>query len=422
MIPPMPTGVPSASQMRQSSPVSPRLRPRTPTVRSTPSRVSMRLARAGPAHREAAAGQQRDVVGVGGLPELEHDVVRGVDHVVDRAACRPGGGAGRSVGATGPPSTLRSTLTVRRGHRSSDSTAALAADSTGQPLARGNGGSGAVNSRPRRAARSRATPTMLQASGRLPSTARSKTTSCTSPSASISGVPGSPGASSPRISRPAASSERPSSVPEQSMPLETTPFILRWPISKPPGRMAPTGASGTRSPTSKLWAPQTISTGSPVPASTRTRRILSAPLMAEISRTRLTTTSASPSPTYSMPSTTRPRSSSAARSTPTSPGNWAKSRSQLSGARERGSSCGWAGSELREEADVVLQERTHVRNGVAHLGQAVDAEPEGETGPDSRCRSRPRRTPRGRPCRSRRARSSPCASRSGTPHPGTGCR
>ena len=33
--------VPSASQIRQSSPVSPRPRPRTPTVRSTPSRVSM---------------------------------------------------------------------------------------------------------------------------------------------------------------------------------------------------------------------------------------------------------------------------------------------------------------------------------------------------------------------------------------------
>ena len=40
MMPPMPTGVPSASQMRQSSPVSPRLRPRTPTVRSTPSSVT----------------------------------------------------------------------------------------------------------------------------------------------------------------------------------------------------------------------------------------------------------------------------------------------------------------------------------------------------------------------------------------------
>ena len=38
--PAMPTGVPSASQMRQSSPVSPRLRPRTPTVRVAPSSVS----------------------------------------------------------------------------------------------------------------------------------------------------------------------------------------------------------------------------------------------------------------------------------------------------------------------------------------------------------------------------------------------
>ena len=85
MIPPMPTGVPSASQMRQSSPVSPRLRPRTPTVRSHAVERLDRLARPGPPDARARARQERQVVGVGGLAQLEHDVVRRVDHVVDRA-------------------------------------------------------------------------------------------------------------------------------------------------------------------------------------------------------------------------------------------------------------------------------------------------------------------------------------------------
>ncbi len=85
MIPPIPTGVPSASQMRQSSPVSPRLRPRTPTVRCHAVERLERLTRPGPADDQPPPGQARQVVGVGGLAELEHHVVRGVDHVVDRA-------------------------------------------------------------------------------------------------------------------------------------------------------------------------------------------------------------------------------------------------------------------------------------------------------------------------------------------------
>ena len=189
-----------------------------------------------------------------------------------------------------------------------------------------------VKGRPSRAARSRAMPAMDHASGRLPSTVMSKTVSGSSPSASTSGVPGSPSAPSPRIRRPAASSERPSSWPEHSIPSDPTPRSLRRMISRPPGKIAPTGASGTRSPTAKLCAPHTISSGA-APASTVTCRMRSAPLMAPISSTRLTTTSPSPSPTCSIPSTTRPRSSSAARSVPTSSGNGAKSRSQLSGAR-----------------------------------------------------------------------------------------
>ena len=43
--------------------------------------------------------------------------------------------------------------------------------------------------------------------------------------------------------------------------------MTRWPIEAPPGRIAPTGANGTRSPTAKFQAPQTTSSGS-APAST----------------------------------------------------------------------------------------------------------------------------------------------------------
>ncbi len=84
MTPAMPTGVSSPSQMRQSSPVSPSPRPRTPTVRRTPSRVSTTSPASRAPHAETAAGEERKVVGVGGLTQLEHDVVGRVDHVVDR--------------------------------------------------------------------------------------------------------------------------------------------------------------------------------------------------------------------------------------------------------------------------------------------------------------------------------------------------
>ena len=230
----------------------------------------------------------------------------------------------------GPTTTPVSTATVRRGHSDRSSTVALASSVTGWPPD-GAGGSGSANGRPSRAARSRAIPAMHQASGRLPSTVMSKTVSACRPRASIRGVPGGALTSAPRTRSPAPSSERPSSFPEHNIPLETTPRILRRPISMPFGSTVSTGAKGTRSPTSKLNAPHTISTG-PAPASTTIRRIRSAPLMPSISVTWLTTTSSSPSPTRVTPSTTRPRSSSAATRAGVSSGKVAKSRSQLSGA------------------------------------------------------------------------------------------
>ena len=83
MIPPMPTGAPVASQIRQSWPVSPRPGPGRPRVRSTPSSVVTGSPGDGPPHQQPAAVQPVEVVGVGGLAELQHHVVGGVDHVVD---------------------------------------------------------------------------------------------------------------------------------------------------------------------------------------------------------------------------------------------------------------------------------------------------------------------------------------------------
>ena len=78
---------------------------------------------------------------------------------------------------------------------------------------------------------------------------------------------------------PSGPSPRPSSCEEHSIPLDTTPAILRRPISMPLGIMVPTVARGTRSPTAMLKAPQPTSSGSPSPASTTTRWILLAPSM-----------------------------------------------------------------------------------------------------------------------------------------------
>ena len=198
----------------------PRPRPGTPSVRVDAVEGLDRLARTGPTHRQPAPGQPRQVVGVGGLAQLEHDVVGGVDHVVDRP--HPGQrqapghplrrGADASRRAARPPSA--------GGRGRATPPTAEAADSTGRPLGRRSGGSGGGERQPSRAARSRAIPAMHQASGRLPSTVMSKTMSGTRPSASVSGVPGLARRLVAQDQQAGPSSERPSSLPEHSMPLE----------------------------------------------------------------------------------------------------------------------------------------------------------------------------------------------------------
>src|SRR5436190_16136761 len=180
-----------------------------------------------------------------------------------------------------------------------------------------------------------------------------------------------------RTSRPPASVPSRNSMGEHNIPCDSTPFILRRPISKSPGRTAPTGANGTRSPSSKFHAPHTTCTrfeGSP--ASTITLRILSAPGIASIETTRDTTTASSPSPTRVMPSTTMPRSSKVSPSAMGSRSNGAKSRSH-----ERGTSILVLSLKLLDETDVVVQQDPHVGDRVAYLSQPVDAEAKREPGP-----------------------------------------
>ena len=81
MIPAMPTGVSSASQISRSSAVS---------VRSTSSRVTSVSPARGPPDPQPAARDLGQVVGMVRLTELEHHVVRDVDQRVDRAHAEMG--------------------------------------------------------------------------------------------------------------------------------------------------------------------------------------------------------------------------------------------------------------------------------------------------------------------------------------------
>ena len=92
--PPMPDRRPSASQIRQSWPVSPRPGPGSAQGPLHAVEGGHGLARPGPADHQAVAGQAVEVVGVGGLAELEHHVVGRVHHVVDG----PHAGQGQPAG------------------------------------------------------------------------------------------------------------------------------------------------------------------------------------------------------------------------------------------------------------------------------------------------------------------------------------
>ena len=137
---------------------------------------------------------------------------------------------------------------------------------------------------------------------------------------------------------PVWSSPRPSSAAEQIMPSETRPYRLLTPISKPPGSTAPGRASGTRSPTAKLTAPQMTCRSAlgdpPDPVVTRQYLIgFLCPVSSSISSTRATTTSLMSCPTCSMASISSPIPVSRRATSPTSTGSGsgAYSSSQESG-------------------------------------------------------------------------------------------
>ena len=87
-------------------------------VRSTSSSVTIVSPGSARRTRKARPGQAVEVVGVVGLAQLEHDVVRHVDHVVDRAHARPAPAARPSMARTAAPPRRSSTVAVKRPHRS----------------------------------------------------------------------------------------------------------------------------------------------------------------------------------------------------------------------------------------------------------------------------------------------------------------
>src|SRR5947209_1553642 len=184
------------------------------------------------------------------------------------------------------------------------------------------------------------------------------------------GTPGS--ASTARTRIPLWSSDRASSAGEHSIPSDHSPRTWRRPICVPPGSVVPARASGTKSPAPKLKAPHTTCSCSP-PASTSTSWTLSAPGWERVASTRATTMLSSTASLSVTPSTTRPSSLRASTSAGVSASMGAKSFSQ-----ERGT---LMGSELFQEPDVVDEEVALVVDLMADLGQAVDAESEGEAAP-----------------------------------------
>jgi len=98
------------------------------------------------------------------------------------------------------------------------------------------------------------------------------------------------GASSGSASRPAWSSDSPSSRAEHNMPKDSTPRSLAALMAKSPGNFAPTLAHGTFMPTAALGAPHTICSGSPSPTSTLQSFSLSASGCFSAATIRATTT------------------------------------------------------------------------------------------------------------------------------------
>ena len=151
------------------------------------------------------------------------------------------------------------------------------------------------------AATSRARPTIDSRSPRFGLTSISRTVS---PNSSTSGRPS--GVSAGRMRIPSASAVSPSSSPEQSMPLLTTPIFSVRSIRRSPGSTAPGRATGTRWPAAMFVAPHTISSGSPSPSVTRVSDSRSARGWRSTDSSSPTTTFRQSSPQRMIPLTSMP--------------------------------------------------------------------------------------------------------------------
>ena len=167
---------------------------------------------------------------------------------------------------------------------------------------------GKVTWPPVMAATSRAMPSRLMASGRFVVTSMSRMTS-SRPRTLVTSAPSSASGGSTRM--PEWSSATPSSRAEHSIPSETSPRIVARPIVTSPGRRAPGRATGTLSPTLKLWAPHTMRRDD-TPVVTSTTSSLSALGWGMIAVTSPTTTPSMSAPGRWMASTFSPAAVSAA--------------------------------------------------------------------------------------------------------------
>src|ERR1700674_3115104 len=230
---------------------------------------------------------------------------------------------------------------------------------------------------------SRASPSTDRQSARLGVSLNVKTTSSRS-SAWRTSVPIGICESSTR--RPAVSSEIPSSLAEQSIPCDSTPRIVVVRMSAPAGRVAPTSAHGTTMPGATLGAPQTITKGSPEPASTRHTVSRAAFGWRSTDSTRAATTPLNAGAAFARSSTSRPAMVSAWARESLSIGGSTKVRSQCS---ENFISISSQSSvnrrpntsrlrELPKESQVVFEEQPQIVDAIAQHRESVRPHAEGE--------------------------------------------
>src|SRR5947207_2173341 len=261
------------------------------------------------------------------------------------------------------------TRAANRGHaiESSMRNARVASVVTGIDVA-----AGADSGAPVMAAASRAMPTIDRQSARLGVSCSVRSLSSSS-SAWRKSVPGA--SPSSRRNRPEASSLKPSSRAEHSMPRDSTPRIACRAMIEPPGREAPSSAQGASMPAVALGAPQTICNRSRSPTSTEQTRSRSAFGCAATASIRPTTTRENGGATGSIASTSSPAIVSASASACVDSGGSTYERSQRSENRMRVS------SELREKAQIVFEKQSQIVDAVTEHRETIGAHAECEALP-----------------------------------------